>query len=314
MKELNTRYGLLVGLRNVKHFQNGEVSSCELNMPNQINTSIGSMTPFYDSDGRRFNFNGLYFYEDGSLKSIDLQEQIEIKTSVGMIPAEKVIFYPTGNLKRVFPLNGDISGFWTEENESELMKPITIDINQETLSVKLIGLYLYHDGSLKSITLWPKEIIKYDTPMGLINCIIGLSFYPNGKLRSCEPAQPSLVDTPIGKIFAYDNNAIGVNGDINSLQFHENGRIKSLITDRNTVDIIHKGIIIKTIKPKLVRSYMDFEKQDIIPLKINFDENCVIFMNGEITQYALDKCQFIIKPFITGTNICTNCINCSSCG
>lgn len=314
MRKLNTtRYGLLTGLSNIKYYENGEISSCELNMPNQIKTTLGMMTPFYQSDGRRFNFNGLYFYEDGSLKSIDLHEQIEINTRVGIIPAEKITFYPSGNLKRIFPLNGDISGFWTEENESELMKPIPIKIDQP-LCAKLIGLYFYPDGYLKSITLWPKEIVKYNTPMGLIDCKIGLSFYPNGRLHSCEPAQPHLVDTPIGKIFAYDNNSIGINGDINSLEFHKDGKIKSLITDRNAIEIIRKDRVVKIIKPKLIRSYMDFEKKDVIPLKIDFDENFVIFTNEERTEYSLKKYEFKIKPFVTHGNICTNCTNCSSCG
>ena len=44
--------------------------------------------------------------------------------------AEQVSFYESGALKRIFPLNGTLSGYWTQEDEAKLATPLTLVFNQ----------------------------------------------------------------------------------------------------------------------------------------------------------------------------------------
>ncbi|MFW5972113.1 MAG: hypothetical protein ACOCRL_01375 [Bacillota bacterium] len=60
-----------------------------------------------------------------------------------------------------------------------------------------------------------------------------------------------MVNTPIGEIVAYDCNALGMNADINSLNFYESGQVKSLKTSTDIVDISDQNGDVTTIKPGL---------------------------------------------------------------
>lgn len=314
MKELNTNYGLLSGVEKEGYYDSNNIEYCRLNQENSIETKYGVFIPLYEYDSRRLKSHSIAFYKDGNIKSISLQFQTLLETSIGIIPAEKVFFYPDGNIKRIFPLDGEISGFWTEEDEKKLCVPVNLNILGRELTASIIGAYFYPNGAVKSITLWPGELLRVPTPVGTISCHIGISFYEDGCIKSCEPSYPMVLDTLIGPVIAHDNNPVGINGDINSLEFHENGLIKSMISDRNKIEIYENGVLINTIEPNLVTSAVNPMKKDLVPVKIEFKETKVHFVNEEITLQMSDKLQFRISHYIPKGTICTDCDNCNACG
>ena len=102
-----------------------------------IRTKVGDLIPLYDiSDGRQKNRPSVEFFDSGEVYSVYLQERTNIKTPVGEIPAEFVTFYKSGAVKRVFPLYGQLSGFWTEDQEYELATEITVKFLGKPFSVK----------------------------------------------------------------------------------------------------------------------------------------------------------------------------------
>ena len=92
------------------------------------------------------------------------------------------------------------------------------------------GICFYKSGDIRSITLFPNEVINVSTKYGDIGVKNGFSLYESGLLKSIEPAVPTIIKTPIGDITAYDVNSIGINADSNSIEFDEEGRIINLIS------------------------------------------------------------------------------------
>ena len=85
--------------------------------------------------------------------SPSLDQKIPIWTTVGLIPAEKIIFYPGDKIKRIFPLNGKLSGYWTEENEYGLTEKLDITSNRVKISAKFINLSFYINLYVKDIKI-----------------------------------------------------------------------------------------------------------------------------------------------------------------
>lgn len=80
-----------------------------------LETSVGNLVPRYTLDEQsRKKESPVRFYKTGQLKSVPLEEPTDIATPVGMIQAELVTFYKSGALWRIFPLDGRISGYWTQ--------------------------------------------------------------------------------------------------------------------------------------------------------------------------------------------------------
>jgi len=99
----------------------------------------------------------LSFYKSGNIKSISLEQQTEISTPIGIFPAELVTFYEDGSINSLFPLNGQISGFWSEEEEGELAQKYHFSFPFGDFYAKIIGLRFYPDGRVRSLILWPNE-------------------------------------------------------------------------------------------------------------------------------------------------------------
>ena len=148
-----TKYGELKGMEDISLYPNGYIKSCRVTEFNELKTSIGILIPQYETKDERRKLTGtLEFYENGDLMYICLDEQINIKTNIGIIPAEKILFYENEKIKRIFPLNGKLSGYWTEENEYNLAKIIHIKNNKYSFSAKFISIAFYKSGNLKSLT------------------------------------------------------------------------------------------------------------------------------------------------------------------
>ncbi len=265
---------------------------------NLLSTPYGDLVPQYASEdmGRRPR-KPIYFYKDGRLKSLPLQEQTTITTSLGPIPAELLTFHPNGAIKRIFPLDGKLSGFWSWQNEKKLAIPLTVCTPAGTITMKAIGLQFYDNGSLKSITFWPGETAEITTPAGSMKARKGIAFYQDGTLRSCEPHTKTTVLTPIGEITAYDNAANGIHGDRNSLEFHPDGSLATLktIDNRITVDLGHGNI--RTFSPGIQPNICGDERLISVPMEVGFEQDKVII--DQKHTFKKSACRFELTEHTT---------------
>lgn len=271
MKEFSTKYGKINGITSIELYTNGAIKECKINEFCNIKTIYGNLVPQYDeAEVRRKYKRSLSFYENGNIQSISFQEQITIETSIGKLPAELVLFYDNENIKRVFPVNGKITGYWTEEDEYKLTREIEFEFKFGSFKIKIICISFYESGAVKSLTLWPKDSINISTLYGIIKARIGVSLYPNGEIKSCEPRMPTLINTIIGELHAYDLGASGINGDINSLNFNEDGTVKSLSTSADKITITGIDGKVKIYEPSLNINNFNINILDLAPLNIEF--------------------------------------------
>jgi hypothetical protein len=139
-----------------------------------------------------------------------------------------------------------------------------------------------------------------------------------GELASLEPAKPIAVGTPIGRLIAYDPNAIGVNADVNSLKFDASGNITELITVRNRVAVQTSDGHLKLFRPIERISPLDDESTISIGLIITFGLDCVTFTeSGKTPQtFTLSDCSFTVTKTANRDYTCSpaDCASCSKCG
>ncbi len=316
MKEFQTKYGNIKGIVSSEFYGNGMLKECTVNLYNELATPWGIFVPQYEDSGlRRKHIKSISFYENGTLKSISLNEQIKLQTSAGIIPAEYITFYESDRIKRILPLNGNITAYWTEDDEYRLTDELTFDFPCGSFKSRIIGILFYKCGMVKSLTLWPRNSIEVLSPVGSLKSRIGISLYPTGEIKSLEPELPVAVITPIGRLMAFNAAAIGINGDANSLCFYKNGNIMSLAT---STDYIIAGCPDggnKTFGPSLKSSLVDSAKKDIQPEYLYFNNGEVWFGANSQDKYCISKCSFSIDSFPELLNLtCSDCSNCNACG
>ncbi|URZ05083.1 hypothetical protein [Clostridium felsineum] len=283
MNEISVRYGQLKGISNAEYYEGGQISECKLTEYCEFKTDLGILIPRFQEDGvRTKNTRSVAFYKNGKLKSIALNKRSVIKTSVGNIKAELLTFYESGNVKKVFPVDGKITAFWTEQNEYDLAEELDLTLKIGHIISKFVAISFYDSNKLKSLTLWTRDEISVNSPIGKVKVRMGIAFYENGEIKSLEPINKISVNTPIGIIKAYDITAIGLSGDVNSLCFYENGEIKSLVSSTDKIEIYNKeGSYIKALEPSLKPSLFIQDKMDIIPYNIEFIGDKVKFNNTD---------------------------------
>jgi antitoxin component YwqK of YwqJK toxin-antitoxin module len=217
--------GVFAGVESYACYPSGELEGVKLSEKNMLVTHIGELVPSYIETNRRKNKYSVEFYKNGMVKAIALNEVQEIQTPIGEFPAELVTFYETGELKRFFPLDGQISGIWSEQDEKALAIPLSFDLSFTSFTAIISGVAFYQSGNIRSVTLFPGETISIKTEFGEILTRNGFSLYESGKLESLEPAAPTLIKTPAGRLNAFDPNAVGIHADVNSLVFGEDGDV-----------------------------------------------------------------------------------------
>lgn len=313
VERCKTKYGEIKGIDSVSFYATGELNECRIDNYFEITTAVGKLIPRYEDDGKRTKYTkSLSFYKNGDIKSISLNKQTIVSTPIGEVPAELITFYENEKIKKVFPLNGKITAFWTEKDEYELAEEREISFSFGTLNAKVDSISFYPGGEVKCVTLWSKQTVSINTPCGLMNIRIGISLYKDGTLFSCEPAMPVQVDTNIGIITAYDINALAVDGGKNSLNFYEDGTIKSLYTSTDKIEVRNRDGNITVFEPKLKRSLFNDDAMDIIPLRIEFNNGRVTFDNDMKNEFKIESCEFKVTNF--STNITSETNNCSGCG
>lgn len=313
MKEMITKYGLIKGISSFEVYRSSALKECMLQERNILYTSCGCLVPQYEENHVRRKYTpALTFYENGNLKSISLNSQTTVKTVLGTISAEKITFYEDESFKRIFPVNGKLTGYWNEDNEYALVAAFEINLSVGSLFNKVICLHFYPSQAFKSLTLWPKERAEIQTPVGRLAIRIGIALYETGELKSCEPAEVTVVNTPIGAIMAFDSAVVGIHGDNNSLQFYPDGTVKALATSTDKIEIFDEAGNKVTYFAREKLNHLMPDAIDIIPVRIAFEQNKVIF-NDELV-YNLDRHSFKITHFFKkAKDKCSDCSNCSLC-
>ncbi len=316
MTEFNTKYGLLKGIVSSTLYSDGSMKECIVEEYNELETPCGMLVPQYDhSEIRRKYTASVYFYKNGQIQSIALHNQTLVKTPSGSYHAELLTFYECGSIKRLFPLNGKVTGYWTEEDEYGLAAEYEFNFPFGSFIVKTIGIYFYEDGAIKSLTFWPGNTAAICFPLGVANVRNGISFYQDGSIKSLEPDKPYAVSTPIGRIFAYDAGAVGIHGDTNSLSIDKNGEIISLATSTDVVLVQGIDGRKKTYSPGFKESLCDDAKIEVVPLKLNFHNGYVRFNGSEKDKYELGQFHFITTHYPKFLNFtCGDCSSCDKCG
>ncbi|MDP8306423.1 MAG: hypothetical protein RAO75_07985 [Candidatus Chlorobium antarcticum] len=268
-----TPFGELSGFTFRELASNSKMDGGFMTEYNELQSPLGNLVPQYEAEdmGRR-SVKPICFYKDGSLKSLPLQSQTILQTPAGPMPAELVTFYRSGAIKRIFPLDGKLSGFWSWENEFKLAVEIAFSTSSGTFATKIIAAQFYESGALKSITLWPGQRITVNTPLGSFNARKGVAFYENGSIRSFEPLKKIELPTPIGTFTAYDNEPNGIHGDTNSVQFSEEGAITGLSTVDNAIAVYPESDSAPILlRPGVKNNVCGDERKVSVPMRIQFE-------------------------------------------
>ncbi|QJB56778.1 hypothetical protein [Pseudodesulfovibrio sp. zrk46] len=265
-----------------------------------IVTRYGELTPQHTANTlRRKEILPVDFYKNGTIKSLPLEEQTAIETPAGNIPAELVTFHENGAINRVFPLNGKLSGYWSEADEAALATPLTIHSPVGPITARMISLGFHENGSLRSLTFWPGESVSIKTPVGFVETRIGVSFSPDGRLISLEPAKPSLIPTPAGEIMAYDIDAVGVNGDSNSLCFDEEGTVCGVTTTATRVKVVASDGSTTAYSPELRESLCSETATEPNPMRMAFEDGIMKVWQESIcppTKIEMEGSLFFAGP------------------
>ncbi|EMG38498.1 hypothetical protein PCS_00126 [Desulfocurvibacter africanus PCS] len=291
-QDVGTRYGTLLGATFAVFHDNG--SPCEV-WPGQaspLETPLGRLVPQHTGeDLRKPRVEPVAFYPDGTLRSLPLETQTRVSTPLGEIPAELVSFHPSGTVRRVFPLNGKLSGPWTWEDEQRLAEPLALETPAGRVEARLICVHFHPSGVLRSLTLWRGEEVEVDSPLGRVRTRLGLAFHADGALRSLEPAEPMAVHTPIGTLRAFDSDALGVSGDANSLVFAPDGKLEELASVDCAVAVSCGGQG-RRFAPGKRQNLCEENVVDPVPLRLRF-ESGLVRIGDE--PFELDRCTFRVE-------------------
>lgn len=313
---LRIPYGILSGVATASSYPDGQPRDIILREKNVVVTHVGDLIPWYDADSPRRKYkSSLSFHPNGLIKSVSLQEQQEIQTPIGELPAELVTFYDTGELKRCFVLDGQISGFWSIADERKLNVPLRFAFPFATFQSMISGICFFQSGSIRSLTLYPGEEISVKvSALGDFPVRNGFSLYETGELRSLEPAFPVAVETPIGTLHAYDAQAVGISADSGSLLLDERGRLSSLTSTTDRILANVPGYPLCTFAPLPMPDPIDPRQTIPKPLKIRFcyEESTVTI--GDAAPLPMNREWFTV---IAGEDISgcspTDCASCKRC-
>ena len=315
MNVLETSFGALADYSDLMTYDSGAPKSCRLNDENRLQTSVGEIIPQYRmaelGERQKKDRRSLSFFESGRIKSAALDEAMPLKTPLGVFTAEAVSFYEDGALNRLFPLNGQIDGYWSEKNEGALAESLAFDLPVGQFRAKIISLHFYPSGALKSLTLWPGERITIKTPIGPMRIRTGFSLYENGSVRSVEPASGVDLTTPIGLVKAFDAEMVGMNADQNSVQFSPAGKLSSVKTIHTGIRVMVTDQVEKIIEPLETTSLIDISEMRTVPMQIDFAEGTVKVVAQQTHRLDLSNCS--LATFERERVIREACASCAGC-
>lgn len=266
-----TRFGTLQYIDHCTNHPDGTPAAVVVTGPNRLTTPQGTFVPLHTTDDLRCpRLEAIYFHPEGTLKSLSLEEGATVHTVAGPVPVEHLTFYPSGAPKRLFPLNGKLSGYWSQEDEFGLAKPVALALPHVRESESIfISLLLYEGGAPRSLTLWPNMRITVNTPAGEMAVRTGVAWYEDGAVRSVEPAEPAPVTTPVGTLTAFNPDPEGIVGDANSLGFAPDGRVAEVMTVTDTL-VVTCGGVRERFAPGERVNLCDERERDPSPLILTF--------------------------------------------
>ncbi len=191
-----------------------------------ISTKYGNLLPCSGaSDYRKKHRCAVCLYDSGALRSVYLEEPQVLSFPSGNFQAELITFYEDGNAKRIFPLYGQISAYWSIEEEAEYAPEYDFEIAGGTYRIKPECIFFYPSGKIRSITLWPSDELSIKTPAGLIKTKLGIELYENGSIRSIEPVYGTVISTPSGDIRPFRYRPVMMHAENATLKFTEDGKL-----------------------------------------------------------------------------------------
>ncbi|ETA80524.1 hypothetical protein [Youngiibacter fragilis] len=316
-----TIYETLHGVTSYITDEDANVKSCLLCEVNILETAFGRLVPKWKEDIRKKGIPSLSFYPGGVLKSVALEEQTLVSTPLGKLPAEFLTFYPGGELRRIFPCNGKITAYWSEEEEAALCPTLSFALHCGAFRAKVTAIHFYPSGALRSMSLWPDETVVLRAFQGFMPTRIGFSLYEGGALESVEPPYPMSIDTPIGAISAFDPHALGVHGDSNSLAYNQDGSLRSITTADSKIEVITPDRQSIFFAPSKRQDSLLDDRTVVVPVRISFTSDSITFDNGvDIKTFSLIECCFRIFSadsliaMGSGNTDCSDCSTCNRCG
>lgn len=191
-----------------------------------ISTKYGNLLPCSGtSDYRKKHRCAVCLYDSGALRSVYLEVPQVLSFPSGDFQAELITFYEDGNAKRIFPLYGQISAYWSIEEEAEYAPEYDFEIAGGTYRIKPECIFFYPSGKIRSITLWPSDELSIKTPAGLIKTKLGIELYENGSIRSIEPVYGTVISTPSGDIRPFRYRPVMMHAENATLKFTEDGKL-----------------------------------------------------------------------------------------
>ncbi|MDR1891465.1 MAG: hypothetical protein LBQ48_00390 [Oscillospiraceae bacterium] len=318
-ESIQTPFGVFAGVTSHVCYPTGELEGLTLSEKNMMVTHIGELIPFYSETERRKNKYSVEFYKSGTVKAVSLDSQQEVTTPIGEFPAELVTFYESGELSRLFPLDGKISGFWSEEDERNLHIPLGFDLGFSRFTARIGAISFFQNGGIRSITLFPGDTIEVSTAYGSITARNGFSLYESGELASVEPEAPVQINTPIGTLTAFDPNAIGISADTNSLEFYPEGTIKKLTVLGNTIAVQTSDSQMEWFHSRKIPHPLEDESEQLVGIAVSFDSGggAVEIKGDRQGNFVIKDCGFTVGKENAGeayTCSPADCASCSLCG
>ena len=315
---IRTPHGVFSGAAVTGEYPGGAPQGLRLEERNAVLTGAGELVPSYGETVRRKRKPSVTFHPNGQIKSVALEAQTAVNTPIGQLPAELVLFYDTGELSRVFPLDGQLSGFWSEDDERTLATPLSFDFGFTSFSALISGIGFYRSGRVRSVTLFPKEVVRLDAErLGKISVRNGFSLYESGEPASLEPAEPTAVLTPIGVVTAYDVNADGICADTNSLRLDKAGRITRLVTSESRIRAVSRsGGRVQVFKPTTPGPDDDRDNLQAAQVEVSFEDDAGTVRISDRDGSAVFSLHddFVVDelPDVT-TGCASECHNCKGC-
>lgn len=302
MELLETPYGPLPVAGPVDRHPDGTARAVFLDGPTGLETSLGRLVPQHTiDDHRRMHKPPVTFFPNGRIRSLPLEARTVVATPAGPLPAELVTFHDNGAVARVFPLNGKLSGYWTEADEAGMAETLRVKTPLGPMAARFVAVAFDPEGRLRSLTLWPGEKVVVRTPVGNAPVRLGLSFHPDGGLRSVEPARPLEVKTPVGPVWAYDPDAVGISGDDNSLTFDGRGEVRRVATVRTAVTARLPDGSRQEVAPLVRDSICGDGDHELTPLVLEFAADAVLARHGNgpvRIRWPRNGVAFAARPFV----------------
>jgi len=304
MQTITTRHGTIPITQGPETYPDGSPRTCLPAGPCVLDTPAGPLVPQHTArELRQREVRPVVFHPDGTLKALPLESQTVIATPAGDIPAELLTFHADGSLSRVFPLNGRLSGYWSQEDEAGLALPLTLLTPAGILTTTIIGAAFHPSGALRSLTFWPGQSVSIHTPAGMVATRTGVSFWPEGQVRSVEPAVPTPVETPAGRILALDPDAVGVNGDANSLAFRPDGTVGRVSTVHTRLTAIDPDGRSTAFAPTQRESLCGDAEREMTPMIIRFTpDEVIVVRNATALPVRIPRAGhvFFTAPWLSG--------------